>query len=73
MSKTVKLNKGYGKFCSNYCVVHSKYRIEKVKETCLKKYGVDSYSKTEKFKSAFKQTCVSRYGGTPFQKTSTIY
>ena len=35
---------------------------EKTKNTCLKKYGVDSPSKQEEIKQKIKQTCIERYG-----------
>ena len=41
---------GYFKFCSCKCAQADKNTRDKIKNTCLKKYGVDNYSKTEKFK-----------------------
>lgn len=34
----------------------------KKKLTCLKKYGVDNYNKTEECKNKIKQTCLEKYG-----------
>lgn len=34
----------------------------KIKKTCIKRYGVDSYSKTREFQKKFKNTCIKRYG-----------
>ena len=34
----------------------------KTKLTCIERYGVDSYSKTNKFKEKFKETCLEKYG-----------
>ena len=34
----------------------------KKKQTCLKKYGVDNYAKTEESKNRIKQTCLLNYG-----------
>lgn len=42
---------GYLKNCSNECKDKSKLRIERTKTTNLKKYGVDSVLKYEKFKN----------------------
>lgn len=35
---------------------------EKAKKTCIKKYGVDCYSKTEEYKERVKNTSLSHYG-----------
>ena len=39
-----------------------KSMIEKNKATCIKKYGVDNYAKTDEFKKKFKETNLKRYG-----------
>ena len=43
--------------------------INKAKQTCLKKYGVDSYTKTEEYKIKSKQTHIERYGVDNYTKT----
>jgi hypothetical protein len=54
--------------CSNKCNIEKrKYKHtdkikEKVKITCLDKYGVDSYSKTIEYKDRIKKTCLNKYG-----------
>lgn len=54
--------------CSNSCNINKrkiKYTnelTEKRKETCLEKYGVDSYSKTDEYKKKIKETCLKKYG-----------
>ena len=50
------------KFCSNICV-QSSYEIkQKIKQTCLEKYGVDSPLKSDKIRDKGKQTCLEKYG-----------
>ena len=36
--------------------------LEKSKETCLKKYGVDAYVKTDECKLRYYETCMEKYG-----------
>jgi len=57
-----RFTEGYLKNCSKKCRDNSKKRIEKIKETNLKKYGVDSVSKVDKFKKKRIKTYVERYG-----------
>lgn len=40
----------------------SKCAYEKNKKTCLQKYGVESFSKTDKFKEKTENTCLERFG-----------
>lgn len=42
---------------------------EKKKQTCLRKYGVDSYSKTSEFVDKVHRTCMTKYGVSSFTKT----
>lgn len=50
--------------CSNKC------SVTKRKETQLKRYGVDSYTKTDEYKKRCKDTCLKKYGVTNvFQAT----
>jgi hypothetical protein len=39
----------------------------KRKETCIDRFGVDSYSKTDEFKKAYKETCIVRFGDHPMR------
>ena len=39
-----------------------KYFTDKIKETCLTKYGKDNYFKTEEFKEKSKEACLLKYG-----------
>jgi hypothetical protein len=43
--------RNYAEFCSVKCAAASPKIKEKRKETCIKKYGVESFSKTEEFKN----------------------
>jgi len=41
----------------------SNYRnTEQMKQTCLEKYGVDNYVKTDEYKDKYKSTCLKKYG-----------
>ena len=37
-------------------------RKEKIKETCLRKYGVENYTKTTDYQNKSKETCLRKYG-----------
>ena len=69
----VKISKGYKMFCSNQCATHSIERQLTRKQTCLKKYGVEHFSKTENYKKHMEKVFEERYNGCPFSKKSTIY
>ena len=71
-NKTLKTCKTCGKiipfpkwdqdFCSPKCINNNKEVREKIKQTCLKKYGIDNPAKVNEFKEKSKQTCLERYG-----------
>lgn len=52
--------------CSRLCAMSilnkSQEHIDKVKKTCLQKYGVDNYAKTKECKEKIYQTCLEKYG-----------
>ena len=50
------------KFCSNICAQSSDEIKQKIKQTCLEKYGVDNYAKSKEGKEKIKQTCLKKYG-----------
>jgi len=50
--------KGYCRFCSMRCINISDETREKIKETCLERYGVENYNNRKKSK----ETCLERYG-----------
>ena len=41
----------------------------KAKQTCLERYGVTSYSKTDEYKERYKKSCLEKYGVTSYTKT----
>ena len=41
----------------------------KAKQTCLERYGVTSYTKTDEYKEKCKKSCLERYGVTSYTKT----
>jgi len=55
-------NRGYAQFCSTKCLSRSNHRKELTKQTCLARYGVDHYSKTDRYKKQFKSSCQRKYG-----------
>ena len=48
-------------YCSNQCR-YSLNRLNKYKQTCLEKYGVEYAQQSNKFKDKAKQTCLEKYG-----------
>lgn len=53
---------GFDKFCSIKCSANAKETHEKYAETCIKKYGVDSASKTIEYKESIKAKTLSKFG-----------
>lgn len=51
----------YREYCSKECKCKSKEVVEHRKETCIERYGVDNYSKTEESKEKIKNTCIKKY------------
>ena len=70
LTKFRRLSNGYNKFCSNKCAGQSEVIKEKIKETCLKKYGTDNFSKTNEYKNRYKETCLKKYGIDNYSKTN---
>ena len=54
--------KGFTYHCSQYCSNNDLNTINKSKQSSLRKYGVDNYSKTKEHKERVKQTCLEKYG-----------
>ena len=48
-------------YCSNQCR-YSLNRLNKYKQTCLEKYGVEYAQQSNKVKDKAKQTCIEKYG-----------
>ena len=57
------LKNGYYEYCSNKCALSSDEHKEKVKQTCLEKYGSTNVFGCEEIKQTIKQTRIERYGG----------
>lgn len=55
-------NVGYKKFCSTRCSSLSKETQSKIKETCLKKYGVEHSSQCSDVINKMKHTNIKKYG-----------
>lgn len=74
----IRLSRGYSKYCSPICAKTSdqkksqlksawigrdmKQVTERYKETCMERYGVDSYTKTDEFKKQYEEICMEKYG-----------
>ncbi|MCK9446133.1 hypothetical protein M0Q50_04485 [bacterium] len=50
------VNRGGYYTCSQIC------SHDKTKQTCLEKYGVEFYMKTDEYKERYKNTCLEKYG-----------
>lgn len=59
--------KTYRVYCSNKCT--ATFSVEARKETCLKKYGVDHFSKTDEFLKQVEKTSLEKFGATSYSKT----
>ncbi len=55
-------NVGYKRFCSTRCSSLSQDTQTKIKETCLKKYGVEHSSQSPQTIQKMKQTNIEKYG-----------
>lgn len=53
---------GYFKFCSCKCAQVDKNTRDKIKNTCLERYGVDNAAKAKDIQSKMKNTCLKKYG-----------
>jgi hypothetical protein len=60
--KYLKYSVGYSKRCSKECVYSDPEVSNKRKKTCLRKYGVTSFTKTESYLEKTKQTNIKKYG-----------
>jgi len=56
------LRKGYNKHCSYNCSTSDANRNQLIKETSLKKYGVEHPSMSKKVRDKYKNTCIEKYG-----------
>ena len=53
---------GFSKHCSEKCSANDVNTKNKHKETCIKKYGVSSYTKTSMYLDDVKKTSIKKYG-----------
>ncbi len=60
---------GYPIYCCKKCRYSDKDILEKQRNTCIKKYGVSSYSKSKEYVNKCKNTCLERYGVSSYTKT----
>ena len=47
---------------SRKCMANNPERNRKIRETCLRKYGVDNVYKFDEVKNKIKNTCLNKYG-----------
>lgn len=58
------LGMGYQKFCSCKCRSHSGKVKDKIKQTCLERYGVENPFQSLEVQEKIKSTCLEKYGVT---------
>lgn len=58
----ISFSKGYSKYCGPKCANSDPAKKEKVKQTCMERYGVPCSSQAESTKQKARQTCMERYG-----------
>jgi len=64
----ISFNKGFHNYCSKQCIQKDNDVKEKVRQTNLKKYGVDNPNKSKEFRKKTEQTNLEKYGTeNPFQ------
>lgn len=68
----LKYSVGYSKRCSKECVWNDPEVIKNRKETCLKKYGVDSFTKTKEYLEKTIKTNNEKYGFDFYLQTDEI-
>lgn len=61
---------GYNKYCNSRCANLDEEVQQKLKETFIKKYGVDNPNKSEEVIKKREKTCLEKYGTTSFMKTT---
>ena len=67
----VCIKTGYTRqYCGYKCLNTSEEKMYKVKQTCLKKYGVENPYASKEIQQKIKQTCLKRYGADSFNKTT---
>ena len=61
-TRFISFFEGYAQFCSSKCVRTSSFLHKKMKDTILKKYGVENVSQSQIIKDKKKQTLKEHYG-----------
>ena len=61
---------GYYTYCSRKCSLRDEETQNKIKQTSLDRYGVESYSKTQEYLHKVKETNLSKYGVDSYSKTT---
>jgi hypothetical protein len=69
VSPKMNWKEGYKQYCSNKCSSNSELTKNKLKETALKKWGVEHYSKTDEYVEKVRKTSLDRYGVDNYSKT----
>ena len=62
----------FREYCSSSCKCKSKEVKEKIKQTCLEKYGETTPLKNKEVKEKIKQTCIEKYGETTPLKNKEV-
>ena len=65
----IDFRNGYNNHSSISCSMKDENVQNKRKKTCLEKYGVEHYNKTEESKEKIKNTCLEKYGVENYNKT----
>lgn len=68
----LKYSIGYSKRCSKKCACKDQSVIKKRKETCLQKYGVDNFTKTDEYLEKTKYTNNKKYGKDFYLQTNEL-
>jgi hypothetical protein len=55
-------NKGYGEFCSKKCAANSPLVLNKKKNTCLNKFGVENPMQNYEIREKYKDNIIDKYG-----------
>lgn len=58
----VSFSQGYKKYCSKDCGNHHKAKLDKAKQTCFEKYGVENASQSEVVKKKKEENSLKKYG-----------
>lgn len=66
----LSIKKGYTKFCSKKCV--SIGTLDKKRETCIKKWGVDNPMKSKEIKNKLEESVLNKYGVSNISKSPDI-